>query len=146
MNAYYLPYLSLFTASGCIILRCVCFILIFPLNYQQGARRCCICIGYKIMETKLWTNLDLAKVHRLKKLNSPYIYRFLSSYLILNNILTLPILSLLLKLRLIWHDLYLACFLPARFMSMRASLRNQNKCKSSKQVCICIYSAAVRST
>ena len=34
MNVCHLPYLSLF--RGCIILRRVCFFLIFSLNYQQG--------------------------------------------------------------------------------------------------------------
>ena len=128
MNAYHLPYLSPFTASGCIILRYVRFFLIFSLNHQQGARRPCICIGCKIVDIKLW--IQLAKVHRLKKLNSPYIVSYLR-ILSLNNIQTLPKLSLSLKLRLIWHDFYLACFLPATFTRMRAILQNQNKCKPS---------------
>ena len=48
-------------------------------------------------------------------------------FLNLDNIVTLPKFSLSLKLRLIWHDLYLPCFLRARFTRMRAGLRNQSR-------------------
>ena len=49
---------------------------------------------YKIKFTdkskaNLWIHLDLAKVHRLKGLTSPYIISYLH-FLNLNNILTLP--------------------------------------------------------
>ena len=86
----------------------------------------------KKTEIKLWIHLHLAKVHRLKELNSPYIVSYLH-ILILNTILTLPKLSLPLKLQLIWHDLCLACFLPVRFTHMHSSLQNQNqnKCQPS---------------
>ena len=75
--------------------------------------------AYKIkftdkLKSNLWIDLDLVKVHRLKELTSPYIVSYLH-FLNLNNILTLPKLSPSLKLRLIWHDLCLSCFLPARF-------------------------------
>ena len=49
----------------------------------------------------------------------------------LNNIITLPKLLSSLRLGLIWRDLCLPCFLPARFRCMRVSLRNQNTCKLS---------------
>ena len=96
MNAYQLPYLSLF--RGCIILRCVRFFLIFSLNYQQGVTRCCIRIDKweEITKSSLQTNqkqtyiyLDLEKVHRLKGLTFPYIISYLH-FLNLNNILTHP--------------------------------------------------------
>ena len=84
MNAYDLSYLSLF--RGCIILRCVCFFLIFSLNYQQTVlysyqqkRR-----DYKIkftdkLKPNLWIYLDLAKVQRLKELTSSYIVSYFHS-------------------------------------------------------------------
>ena len=59
------------------------------------------------------------------------LYRFLSSLSNLNNILTLPKLLPSLKQGLILQELSLPCFLPTRFMCMRASLRNQTKCKPS---------------
>ena len=40
-------------------------------------------------KANLWIHLDLAKVHRLKELTSPYIISYLH-FLNLNNILTLP--------------------------------------------------------
>ena len=51
-------------------------------------------IDYKIKFTdkskaNLWIHLDLAKVHRLKGLTSPYIITYLH-FLNLNNILTVP--------------------------------------------------------
>ena len=57
-------------------------------SYQQMRR------DYKIKFTdkskaNLWIHLDLAKVHRLKGLTSPYIISYLH-FLNLNNILTLP--------------------------------------------------------
>ena len=73
MNAYQLPSLSRF--KGCIILRCVCFFLIFFLNYQSKANLC--------------IHLDLTKVHRFKGLTSPYIIPYFH-FLNLNNILNLP--------------------------------------------------------
>ena len=86
MNAYHLPYSSLFI--GCIILICVRFFLIVCLNYQQGVTRCCISYrqmrrGYKSKFTDkskanlIWIHLELAKVHRLKGLTSPYIVSYL---------------------------------------------------------------------
>ena len=82
-------------------------------SYQQMRR------DYKIkftdkLKANLWIHLDLAKVHRGKGLTSPYIVSFLH-FLNLDNILNLPKLSSSLKLGLIWHDLCLPCFLPARF-------------------------------
>ena len=82
------------------------------------------------LKADLWTHLDLAKVHRLKGLTSLYIVSYLH-FLNLNNNLTLPKLLSSLKLGLIRHDLCLTCFLPVRFTRMRASLRNQSKCKPS---------------
>ena len=80
-------------------MRCGCFFLIFSLNYKQGVTRCCYSYQqmrrvYKIKFTdkskaNLWTYLDLAKVHCLKGLTSPYIISYLH-FLNLNNILTLP--------------------------------------------------------
>ena len=60
-------------------------------SYQQMRR------DYKI---KFTDKLNLAKVHRLKGLPSPYIVSYLH-FLNLNNILTLPKLSSSLKLDLI---------------------------------------------
>ena len=139
MNAYHLPYSSLFI--GCIILICVRFFLIVCLNYQQGVTRCCISYrqmrrGYKSKFTDkskanlIWIHLELAKVHRLKGLTSPYIVSYLR-FLNLNNILALPQTFVFAEAGLLRHDLCLLCFLPARFTRMRASLRNQNKCKPS---------------
>ena len=83
------------------------------------------------LKANIWIHSDLAKGHCLKELTSPYIVSYLH-FLNLNNILTLPKISLLLKLRLIWHNLCLPCFfLPARFMHMRTSSQSQNKCKLS---------------
>ena len=80
-------------------MRCGCFFQIFSLNYKQGVTRCCCLYRqmrrvYKIKFTdkskaNLWTYLDLAKVHYLKGLTSPYIISYLH-FLNLNNILTLP--------------------------------------------------------
>ena len=133
MSAYHLPYLSLF--RGCALFWDISTFLstgshTLLYSYRQMRR------DYKIkftdqLKANLWIHLDLAKVHRLKKeLASPYIVSYLH-FLNLSNILTLPKLSLSLKLGLIWHDLCLSRFLPARFTRMRASLRNQNKCKPS---------------
>ena len=44
---------------------------------------------YRQWKANLWIHLDLAKVHRLKGLTSPYIISYLH-FLNLNNILTLP--------------------------------------------------------
>ena len=82
------------------------------------------------LKANLWIHLDLAKIYRLKELNSPYIVSYLH-FLNVNNRLTLPKLSPPLKLHLIWHDLCLPVFLSTRFTPMRASLRIQNKCKPS---------------
>ena len=96
MNLYQqLSYLLLF--RGYIILRCVCFFVIFS-HYQQGVtvlylyqqmRR-----DYKIKftdksKTNLWLYLDLTKVNRWNRLTSLYIISYLH-FLKLNNILTLP--------------------------------------------------------
>ena len=99
-------------------------------SYRQMRR------DYKIKLTdkskaNLWIHLDLAKVHRLKGLTSPYIISYLH-FLNLNNILALPKPSSSLKLGLVWHELCSPCFFPARFTRMRATLRNQNKCKPCK--------------
>ena len=99
-------------------------------SYRQMKR------DYKIKFTdkstaNLWIHLDLAKVHRLKVLTSPYIVSYLH-FLNLNNILTLPQTFVVAKLGLIWHDLCSLCFLPTRFTRMRVSLRNQSKCKPSE--------------
>ena len=98
-------------------------------SYRQMRR------DYKIKFTdkskaNLWIHLDLAKVHRLKGLTSPYIVSYLR-FLNLNNILALPQTFVFAEAGLLRHDLCLPCFLPARFTRMRASLRNQNKCKPS---------------
>ena len=121
MNAHHLSCLSLF--SDCIILSCVRLISVFFLliinRESHGAvftnrqmRR-----DYKIKFTdkskanlKIWIHLDLAKVHRLKMLTSPYIVSY-PHFLNLINILTLPKLLLWLKLGLIWDDLCLPRFL-----------------------------------
>ena len=63
-------------------------------------------------------------IHLVQFLYSKSIHSFR-----VGNILTLPKFSPPLKLNLIWQDLCLACFLPARFMRMHASLWNQNKSK-----------------
>ena len=93
MNAYQLPYLSLF--RGCIILRCVRFFLIFSFNYQQGLylyqqlRRDCNIKFTDKSKANLWIHLDLEKFHHFKGLTSPYIISCLH-FLNLNNIRTLP--------------------------------------------------------
>ena len=84
MNLYQqLSYLLLF--RGYIILRCVCFFVIFS-HYQQGVtvlylyqqmRR-----DYKIKftdksKTNLWLYLDLTKVNRWNRLTSLYIISYL---------------------------------------------------------------------
>ena len=65
MNAYHLPYLSLF--RGCIILRCVCFFLIFSLNYQQGVTRCCIHIDK-------WEEITKSSLQTSQKQSYGYIW------------------------------------------------------------------------
>ena len=102
-------------------------------SYRQMRR------DYKInftneLKANLWIHLDLAKVHCLKGLTSPYIVFYLH-FLNLNNIMTLPKLLSSLRLGLIWRDLCLPRFLPAGFRRMRVSLRDQNKCKRS--ICAC---------
>ena len=82
------------------------------------------------VKANLWIHLDLAKVHRLKGLTSPYIVFYLD-FLNLNNVMTLPKPLSSLRLGLIWRDLCLPLFLPSRLRRMRVSLRNQNKCKPS---------------
>ena len=94
MNAYHLPYLSLF--RGGIILRLLSNFFFYLstgshtvlYSYRQMRR------DYKTKFTdkskaNLWIHLDLANVHRLKGLTSPYIISYLH-FLNLNNILTLP--------------------------------------------------------
>ena len=140
MNAYQLPYLSLFRV--CIVLICVCFFLIFSLNYKRShtvlysywqMKR-----DYKIKFTdkskaNLWIYLDLAKVHRLKGLTSPYIVSYLH-FLNLDNILILTQTLVFAEAGFGLTWMMLPCFLPARFTHMHASLRNQNKCKQSMVV------------
>ena len=142
MNAYHLPYWSLFPASSCIILGCVCFFLVFLLIINREPDGVVIVLAnekrlqnqvYRQIKRKLMDKLDLAKVHHLKELNSSYIISYLH-FLSLTNILTLPKLSPPLKLHLIWHNLRLACFLPARLTRMHVCLRNQNKCKPSIEI------------
>ena len=82
------------------------------------------------LKATLWIHLDLAKVHCLKGLTSPYIVFYLD-FLNLNNIMTLPKPLSLSRLGLIWRDLCLPLFLPSRLKRMRVSLRNHNKCKPS---------------
>ena len=94
-------------------------------------------IRYKIKFTdkskaNLGIHLDLAKVHRLKELTSPYIISYLH-FLNLNWIFWLsshfrhPV-----KVGLVWHELCSPCFLPPRFTCMYASsLQYQNKRKLS---------------
>ena len=150
MNAYDLPYLSLF--RGCIILRCVTSFKFFILIVS---RQCCIHLGKweEITKSSLQTNyklthgyihLDLAKVQYLKELTSPYWPLVIEltfpyiHFLNLNNILTLPKLSPSLNLGFIWYGLCLPCFLPARFTCMRVSLRNENKSKPSIEALLLI--------
>ena len=66
---------------------------------QQMRRDCKIKFSDKL-KANLWMHLDLAKLHCLKGLNSPYIVSYLH-FLNLNNILTLPKLLSSLKLGLI---------------------------------------------
>ena len=86
-------------------------------SYRQMRR------DYKIKFTdkskaNLWIYLDLAKVHRLKGLTSPYIISYLH-FLNLNSILTLPQTFVIAET---WFGLTGLGFLPARFTRMRASL------------------------
>ena len=85
------------------------------------------------LKANLWINLNLVKVHSLKELTS-YIVSYLH-FLNLNNILTLPSFLPSLKLRVVWHELRLCCFLFFDiFTRMRASRQNRNKCKLSIRV------------
>ena len=118
--------------------------------------------GYKIKFTdkskaNLWIYLDLAKVHRLKGLTSPYIISYLH-FLNLNNILALsqtlviaqdgfffffscvgtkapPAAKMPWGLRWVWlndtNDVRLVCCLPDLRACIHGSLQNQNKCKPS---------------
>ena len=136
MNAYHLLYLSIF--RGSIILRFVCFFLIFSLNYQQGVTGvvflCHIRIDkwgdYKI---KFTDKLNLAKTHRLKGLTySPYnIVSYLHFHPDILTPQTFVIAEAGFDLTGLMFVICLPCFLPARFTHMCASLRNQNKCKPS---------------
>ena len=136
MNAYHLLYLSIF--RGSIILRFVCFFLIFSLNYQQGVTGvvflCHIRIDkwgdYKINFTD---KLNLAKTHRLKGLTySPYnIVSYLHFHPDILTPQTFVIAEAGFDLTGLIFVICLPCFLPARFTHMCASLRNQNKCKPS---------------
>ena len=140
MSAYHLSYLSLF--RGCalfwdistfwfflfIINREPHSVVFVSTNEKRLQNQVYRPIKSKLMDTfgsGIWFGSPFEK-----GLTSPYIVFYLH-FLNLNNILTLSKLSLSLKLGLIWHDLCLPCFLPARFTRMRASLRNQNKCKPS---------------
>ena len=137
MNLYQqLSYLLLF--RGYIILRCVCFFVIFS-HYQQGVtvlylyqqmRR-----DYKIKftdksKTNLWLYLDLTKVNRWNRLTSLYIISYLH-FLKLIFWLSPKLFCSSLKLGLVWHKSRSPCFLPARFKCIYTSFRNQNKCKPS---------------
>ena len=117
MHACYLPHLALF--RGCIILRCVCFFLIFALNYQQTVlysyRQ--MIRDYKIKVTdklkpNLWIHLGLGKVHRLKESTSASIVSYLHS-LNLNNILTFPVAEARFSLIRLMFALLLACHIYA---------------------------------
>ena len=140
MSAYHLSYLSLF--RGCtlfwdvstfwfflfIINRESHGVVFVSTNEKRLQNQVYRPIKSKLMDTfgsGIWFGSPFEK-----GLTSPYIVYYLH-FLNLNNIMTLSKLSLSLKLGLIWHDLCLPCFLPARFTRMRASLRNQNKCKPS---------------
>ena len=97
-------------------------------SYRQMRR------DYKIMFTdkskaNLWIHLDLAKVHRLKGLTSPYIISYLH-FLNLNNILTLPHTFVVTEAGF-GLTLLMFAFSSARFTRIRASLGNQNKYKLS---------------
>ena len=104
MNAYHLPYSPL----GCIILRCVCFFLIFSPKYQQKARWCCRCINKweEITKSSLWTLKSKLMDTFGSGKSSPFervdfsIVSYLH-FLNLNNILTLP------KLRRRWGYVWL---------------------------------------
>ena len=95
MNAYHLPYLLLF--RGCIIVRCVCFFLIFLLIINREShgvvfistneKRLQNQVFIDKSKTNLWIHRDLARVHRLKGLTSPYIISYLNYLKV--NILTL---------------------------------------------------------
>ena len=133
MNAYQLPYLSLF--RGCIILRCVRFFLIFSLNYQQGVTRCCIRIDK-------WEEITKSSLQTNQKQTYEYIWiwqkftvskGWLLHFLNLNNIPNLPQIFVIAEA---WLGLTLCspCFLPARFTRMLTNLRNQNKCKPSELI------------
>ena len=117
---YHMPYLSLFTSSNCIILRCVHFFLIFSLINKEPKKRS---QNHKIkftdkLKANLWIHLDLAKVHHLKELNSPYIVFYLH-FLNLNDILTLLKLSSLLKIVFLWQNDTTIYFLrPSQVWSM----------------------------
>ena len=56
MNAYHLPYLSLF--RGCIILRHFCFFLIFSLNYQQGVTVAFISTNEKRLQNQVYKQIN----------------------------------------------------------------------------------------
>ena len=137
MNACHLLHLSLF--RGCIILTRVYIFLIFSLNCEQGDT----VVSYRQMRgdykisftNELKENLWIIWIwQKFTVWKGWFLHRYIISYLHflnLNNIMTLPKLFLSLRLGLIWHDLCLPCFLPARFRRMGVSLRNQNKCNSS---------------
>ena len=120
MNAYQLPYLSLF--RGCIILRCVCFFLIFSLNYQQGVTQYCICIDKWEEITKLCLQTNQKQTYR-------HIWIW-QKFTIWKGWIIFWLSPKLWS----WHELCLPCFLPARSTRIHASLRNQNKCKSSIRI------------
>ena len=70
------------------------------------------------LKANLWIHLDLAKVHHLKELNSPYIVFYLH-FLNLNDILTLFKLSSLLKIVFLWQNDTTIYFLrPSQVWSM----------------------------
>ena len=91
---------------------------------------------YKITFTdkskaNLWMHFDLAKVHGLKGLTSLYIISY-HHFLNLNNILTLSKTLVVTEAGFgLTRIMFALIFLPARSARMRASLRNQNRCKPS---------------
>ena len=128
-------------------MRCSRFFLIFSLNYKQGVTQCCYSYRqmrrvYKIKFTdkskaNLWTYLDLAKVHCLKGLTSPYIISYLH-LLNLIKILTLPqtlvfaeagfgLTQMMFALFFCLPDLH-ACMLVYKIKTCKLSMYIYNRC------------------
>ena len=85
---------------------------------------------YRQSKANLWMHLDLAKVHRLRGMTSPYIISYLH-FLNLINILTLPQTFDITEARFGLTRIMFALFFACQIYTLRASLRNQNKCRSS---------------